>query len=197
MAGVTFKDREFRGLAKQFPRKTFKEIKRTMKFLKSDFEGKFQNKRLRGRPGLKKRSGSLARSLDGRVVGDSLRDLGFFMQIGGATAPYARIHEEGGTIRPKKGRFLTIPLRAAMVRTGIARGTARSFANTFVARSRRGALLIFQKTGKSIKPLFALVKSVTIPPRLKFVATWTKQRTFQIRKLNDALGRVVARANRG
>tara|TARA_B100001964_G_scaffold178865_1_gene197304 strand:+ start:981 stop:1535 length:555 start_codon:yes stop_codon:yes gene_type:complete len=67
--------------------------------------------------------------------------------------PYARIHELGGIIRPKKGKFLTIPF------PGI-KGFARDFKDTFIAKD-----IIFQKTGSGIRPLFSLKKQVTIPRR--------------------------------
>jgi len=43
---------------------------------------------------------------------------------------------------------------------------ARDYPRTFVARSRRGNLIIFQKQGKSVIPLFLLKPNVKIPARL-------------------------------
>ena len=64
------------------------------------------------------------------------------------------IHEVGGVIRAKSARYLTIPLPAALDRRGVARQpSARGWKNTFVAESKRGNLLIFQRRGAQIVPL--------------------------------------------
>lgn len=78
------------------------------------------------------------------------------------------IHETGGTIRAKSAGYLTIPLPAAMDARGVPlRKRAREWENTFVARSRKGNLLIFQKRGRdNIVPLYLLKTEVTIRPRL-------------------------------
>ncbi len=77
------------------------------------------------------------------------------------------VHEEGTTIRAKRTQFLTIPLPAALDSRGVPlRARARDWDNTFVARSRRGNLLIFQRQGVGIVPLYLLKREVTLPPRL-------------------------------
>lgn len=77
------------------------------------------------------------------------------------------VHEKGATIRPKRAQYLTIPLPAAMDSRGVPlRKRARDWDNTFVARSRKGNLLIFRKEGRGIVPLYVLKKEVRIPPRL-------------------------------
>lgn len=90
--------------------------------------------------------------------------------------PYAFIQEHGGTITPKKSKFLAIPLSAARTPAGGSRGDPRDFKNTFVAKSKQGNLIIFQKNNvgsrsrskraenrSDITPLFVLKRSVTIP----------------------------------
>jgi phage gpG-like protein len=62
----------------------------------------------RGRPGLYRRSGHLAdniraESVTGRQFGDDA-SITFGVDLG--TVPYARIHELGGTIKPKSGGYL-------------------------------------------------------------------------------------------
>lgn len=96
--------------------------------------------------------------------------------------PYANIHETGGVIKPVNAKYLTIPLKGAMVSKMIDVGGygrvrvygsrlrggatgARGFNNTFVRKSKAGNLLIFQKKGKTAVPIFVLKKSVTIPAR--------------------------------
>ncbi len=77
------------------------------------------------------------------------------------------IHETGGTVRPRRSRYLTIPLPAAMDSRGVPlRRRARDWDNTFVARSRRGNLLIFRRDGLGLTPLYLLKPSVRIKPRL-------------------------------
>jgi phage gpG-like protein len=77
----------------------------------------------------------------------------------GPNRVYGRIHQFGGVIRPKPPRkFLTVPINP------VAQGKrARDFQDTFIPRGKR---VIMQKTGpNSVRPLFALVRSVRIPAR--------------------------------
>lgn len=96
---------------------------------------------------------------------------------------YARMHigprGQKTTITPKKGKFLTIPLPAALKPSGDLRGPARSdmWGETFIAKSKKGNLIIFGRArimkGKragelrgQVVPLFLLVKKVTVPARI-------------------------------
>lgn len=75
---------------------------------------------------------------------------------GGSEIPYARIHNDGGVIKPTHGQYLAIPL------TAIAKTRKpRDFENTYIAKG-----IIWQKNGTE-KPvaLFKLQKSVTMPKR--------------------------------
>jgi phage gpG-like protein len=70
--------------------------------------GKFKALRLSGNNGLNRRSGDLARSFKTKIRGHGLKDLeAHFI----THSKYARIHEYGGTIKPIKGKYLTIPIR--------------------------------------------------------------------------------------
>jgi phage gpG-like protein len=113
---------------------------------------------------LKRRSGRLASSIR------------YWVKLGrnkihaaiGSDVEYAAIHETGGIIRPKRARWLTIPFPGAMTqnrRYGHVRGRARTFSDTFIKRSQRGNLIIFQDRGSEIVPLFILKKRVRIPKR--------------------------------
>ncbi len=88
------------------------------------------------------------------------------------------VHEFGATIRPTRSQYLAIPLDAAKDSTGTPLPMSpRQFRDTFVARSKRGNLLIFQKRGGRfgrIVPLFALKKQVKVPARLGLGATLDK-----------------------
>ncbi len=66
------------------------------------------------------------------------------------------------------------------------RQRARDWDNTFVQRSRRGNLLIFQRNGPNITPLYLLKPSVRIQPRLgledsviKNGLPWFERRAFE------------------
>jgi hypothetical protein len=76
---------------------------------------------------------------------------------------YAAVHEYGGTITGRP--WLTIPLKAALTARGVARGTARSFSNTFFDKSAAGNLILFQKRGHERVPLFVLKHRVKIKAR--------------------------------
>lgn len=121
---------------------------------------------------LSRRSGNLMAS-----VRKSVRVSGNFTDQGGeirgrigSPLIYARAQEFGATIVAKNSpkKWLTIPLPAALDARGIMKlPKARDYPRTFVARSRRGNLIIFQKKGaKKIIPLFVLKKRVKLPPRM-------------------------------
>ena len=115
---------------------------------------------------LSKRSGTLVNSIIAsvRVNGDTFATIQGSI---GSDAPYAGIQEFGGTIVPKNAKYLTVPLAAALDGSGVPiYPQARDWPNTFVAKSKAGNLIIFQKRGTSIVPLYVLKSSVTIPPRL-------------------------------
>jgi len=94
---------------------------------------------------------------------------------------YGAIHESDTATVVKSNRtitrrdgtsgpgYLAIPLDAARrFKTRNALGLAkppREWPNTFVAKSKRGNLIIFQEQGDRIVPLFVLKQKVTIPPR--------------------------------
>lgn len=128
--------------------------------------------------------------------------------------PYANILERGGTITAK-GKYLAIPLRAALTRAGASKmPSPRDFKSTFVQRSKKGNLIIFQALGKTptgrkrlkgyigaggekiksnIVPLFVLKKSVNIPPKKYMAITLAqmKPRIFQI--MNATVSRELSK----
>ncbi|QIG76086.1 putative morphogenesis protein [Rhizobium phage RHph_I4] len=113
---------------------------------------------------LQKRSGGIKRIRDTiKVKGNTIETLEGTI----GTAGFA-IHETGGVITAKRSKYLTIPLPAAMDGRGVPlRKRARDWDKTFVARSRRGNLLIFRKeAGGGVTPLYLLKPSVRIPARL-------------------------------
>jgi hypothetical protein len=91
----------------------------------------------------------------------------------GSNEAYARIQEEGGTIKPREAQFLAIPLSAMLTGRGVARARARrvvadpgrfGYASTFFAHQ----LLFGRDSEGGIKPLFALRRQVTLTGRHYF-----------------------------
>lgn len=114
---------------------------------------------------LSMRSGRAVRSIlqSVKVRGESPGDIQG--RIGGVF--YLRTHEFGATIRAKKANYLTIPLKAALNPDGTPkRKKAKDWSNTFVAKSKKGNLIIFRKVDGGIEPLYLLKKEVKIPARL-------------------------------
>jgi phage virion morphogenesis protein len=134
---------EIGGLMVRSVRKNFREGGRPKKWAKSKRAGE-------GRSTLVQ-SGHLMRSVHAKVEARRV--------LIGPNRVYGRIHQFGGVIRPKPPRkFLTVPINP------VAQGKrARDFQDTFIPRGKR---VIMQKTGpNSVRPLFALVRSVRIPAR--------------------------------
>ena len=116
---------------------------------------------------LKVRSGRLRSSI-GSLVMERMGELQGLVGSGvrqGNRVVYANIHETGGVITQKRVKWLTIPLQAALTPAGVPRGKARDFENTFFAWSKAGNLILFQRSGNDVIPLFVLKKQVRIPAR--------------------------------
>ena len=82
-----------------------------------------------------------------------------------ANTPYAGVQEHGGTILPKKGKYLTIPLGAAKTAAGVSRKGARDYPDLFFIMSKAGKPLLVRKSGDGIEPMFLLVTSSRVPAR--------------------------------
>ena len=74
----------------------------------------------------------------------------------GSNLEYAKIHHTGGTIKPKRATYLTIPLNKKAAAT-----TARQWQNTFVAKG----CIFHKKENGDIEPIYALKKQVIMPAR--------------------------------
>jgi phage gpG-like protein len=140
------------------------------------------------------RSGSLRRTIGSRTLQMSDRT---FVSLGTTegSSVYARIHEEGGTIRPKRQKFLTIPLPASYFPSGVKRWTARElmedpspFDNTFVYDRGFGKRTILGVKGphgaEQFTPLFLLRKRVTIPARPFVGPAFEKMKKLIIKRLH-------------
>lgn len=112
----------------------------------------------------KVRSGRLRASITGtveQVAGDFAIVLRAGTRDGGAVA-YARIQEEGGTIRPKRGRFLKIPVGPALTGAGVARlPPGRAGKQLRFVPTSKGGLLI----AADGQVWYVLRPQVTIPAR--------------------------------
>lgn len=116
------------------------------------------------------RTGKLMRELRrGGVVtgGPRIKDVEGRITI---DAPGARINEYGGTIRPREGNYVFVPLPAALKSDGTPKKlNPRQWSDTFIAESRNGNLLLFRRLGRKLEPLYALKPQVKIRPRLGLV----------------------------
>lgn len=111
---------------------------------------------------MKRRTGNLAASIrPGRREWLGARLTG----VVGSNLTYARIHEEGGVIRPRKAKYLTIPVGKALTAAGVVRKPYRQWSGLEL-RPRKG------KPGyvalKDGAPVWVLVKQVNIPARPYF-----------------------------
>jgi hypothetical protein len=132
----------------------------TLKQLRLGIRGKFLNVR----------SGHLWRNLDSiirkrknKVSAETGTGVGTKREV-----KYARILDEGGTIKAINAKFLTIPFKGV-------KGEARDFDDTFFLRSKAGNLLLVQKTTTGFRPLFTLKESVEIPAKEWFSKPMKKQ----------------------
>lgn len=140
------------------------------------------------RPGsLSRRSGGLLRTLSPSritVSGSEASEITVSFKLSGK----ALVHERGATVVPRKSKYLTIPLAAALDSRGVPlRPSAKDWSNTFVFKSKKGNLLIGMRKGKELVPLYVLKRSVTIPPRLSFKEAFTAGKDF----LADAIAKEV------
>jgi hypothetical protein len=132
------------------------------------------------------RSGSLIASIIAsvKVEGDTFESLRGYIGAG----PWGTTHEYGAVIKAKNAKYLTIPLRAALDSRGLPlKAKARDWKNTFVAKTKNGNLVIFQKVGTTIVPLYVLRTSVTIPPRLNMQKTLETNLPYFIDRAADAI----------
>lgn len=121
---------------------------------------------------LRRRTGFLARS----TFFQSLRATKSQVYVSVVTAHYGPVHEYGATIKPRRKKWLTVPLPAAQTPAGVTRYAAPDYPGAFLIKSRTGKLFIVKRGKKPGKLdfLFALKKEVKIPAR-KWFSTAAKQ----------------------
>ena len=112
---------------------------------------------------LKRRTGMLARSVDGWMAGELEGVIG--VKPDSVVSKYAwLLGSEQKTITPKSGKFLAIPIGENLTGAGVARfSSPRQVPDGFFV-STKGKLLFGYKQGKrgKFRALFTLVKSVFV-----------------------------------
>jgi hypothetical protein len=140
--------------------------------------------------GVGRRTGELARSWDAeiKVTPRTVQSVVFSL------SPYAPTQEYGATIRPVRAKWLWIPLD--LTAAGVARLTPTLAIEQggFIAKSRNGNLLFFQKLPDGgIKPLFALKNEVRVPPRLGARKLLEHEEKARMRLIKDHLSVALQR----
>lgn len=145
------------------------------------------------------RTGALRRSIRGPIVTGTTADtLEMRVSIGDSlTAHYVRIQEEGGKIRPKRAKALTIPLPDNKTSAGRVRFTrARDVPGGFLLNTSSGKAFIVSEQDGEFKFWFMLADEVKIPARLGFRRRWRAKRadTYRIRVLNERVQKALDKA---
>lgn len=111
----------------------------------------------------KVRSDFLRNSIHHEIEEAQVGGFSLVLKAGNRTSiRYARMQEEGGTIRPKKGRFLAIPMSNAKTAAGVPRWpTPRAVPGLF-ALNLRGRIFLVRKQGAGLEFLYRLKESVRI-----------------------------------
>ncbi len=165
-------------------------VRKTLRAAALTAEGKAKQRVTGGNP-LHTRSGRLRASIRSGLRKDGGTMEAFVAaggQHGSGRVAYARIHELGGIIRPKAGKYLAIPLDPAKTPAGVAKGPPRAFVDLVFAQTRGGQpLLVHKETGAA---WFLLRRQVKIPRR-PFLGPSVREATDQ---LPSALSRLLERA---
>lgn len=134
----------------------------------------------RGNMGLRRQTGQLAGSWHVKTKG---RGLNTIAQLA-TGVPYARIHEYGGTITPKRARALSVPLNDIADKVS----SPREMPNLVMIKPHGSEPLLVDKN--SGMPMFSLQKSVTIPKRMNVVGDF---RTRGLRIINLTVSKALRR----
>jgi hypothetical protein len=203
---------EFQAMLKSLGSKLYKIAKEefvdlqetwVQRMRKQQFSGYYPGP-TRGRK-LRARTGHLRSSVGGRVTGNKLGSLKALLRVGGGRAGYARIQEEGGTIRAGS-KMLTIPLpdalrpdtgtlypKAVIRKEG--GGYTTGFGDTFVLNlNGRPVIMARRDKGNGVStvvPLYTLKRSVKIEPRLGAEEKLHHLAMDRLPKISDRLLRVL------
>ncbi|MCK9324720.1 MAG: hypothetical protein M0P69_04410 [Bacteroidales bacterium] len=140
------------------------------------------------------RSGRLRSSLESKVNRETMSAVIGSGVRTGARAPYANIQETGGTIVPKKAKWLTIPLDANKTARGVMRFNASDVIESGgFFREVNGNLFLFAKQGKAITPMFILKKQVQLKPSHYLSNTERATRVIALQKMNEIVERGLSK----
>lgn len=146
-------------------------------------------------------------SFTGRVMGSTLNDLE--AQMFSTAGVVASVHEfgtkgAGGTldpIRPKRAQFLTVPLPAALTKSGRPKQGLETVGDWieskgafFFDNGTNILVVIDEGDHGDIIPLFVLKKVVNIPPRLKMRETFESMLPKFSDSLDEAIGAALVDA---
>lgn len=211
-------------------REAFGEARKGLRTAGREFDVRFAAAHLRGTTGARnvgQRSGQLARSFGHSVKGDRIDrlhlDVGFGPParpwVGRDVARYARTHLVGGgvgTIHPRKGKYLAIPIdrtRAGMARQSsiadlgakiifVRRAAGASSAKRFRAPLDPTKAFAFPMRGRDGwvvtyggKPKFLLVRSVRVPERVPLHEAFKAYEPTLTKHLANAAKAVHDKAN--
>jgi|GEM_PF-4021560 hypothetical protein len=126
-------------------------VKRLIRAVSGELLGHYKNNAAK--------SGNLRRNIGMKVEAAEVDAATFVIAtgeyVGKKEVPYAKIHEYGGTIK-KSDKKLTIPFPGV-------RGRARNYPSAFFIKTKRGNVILAERRGTGIRPLFLLRDSVRIP----------------------------------
>jgi hypothetical protein len=178
MAGIKI-EKDFKGAIEKT--RTLKAVPKAFKKIVTGWAAESVRELKRSASSMQKsgsgrKTGQLARSVGMKVSGKAEDELNVQVGTGiggGITSKYARIQDEGGTIKPKNKKYLAIPLPGT-------KGVPANFPDAFVIRSAAGNLLLVQRKWKKVRGgensrqtgglelLFALKKEVRLPATFWF-----------------------------
>ena len=142
---------------------------------------------------LQVRTGRLQQTIQGYVRGTTFDSLEGVVSAGNAQTPYAHIQEYGGTITPKSSEYLRIPLPEILTDRGAVQGNYEIYnrggryetgsgEETYLA----GNAIMINLAGTPT-PIYALVKSVKIPPRLGLRKTGSEKLDYIEARFEQAI----------
>jgi phage gpG-like protein len=108
----------------------------------------------------------IARNLHGkgRLMRSIKPQIGYLRGNVGTDVIYARIHELGGTIRPRLVKYLTIPVNEEYARIRSRVKSLRSLGGFVFVKSKKGQAMLLDKNNNNA-PAFILVEMVQIKPK--------------------------------
>lgn len=190
------------------PRRIFEELRKA--FFEDGAEWDRAMQLRTSGAGVRRRTGRTARSIQWVVVGESLDQLELRAFMSGV--PNAALLEFGGIVRPKRGRYLTIPIDdnlrpgSLTVREHSARRLKeKDPKNVFFLRLKSGGLYMVQRDGDDLKFMFRLVRQTNHPgpkgptraPRpggsyLGFFYEWRTREKGRKKRRGEAIARALS-----